>query len=232
MLRELCVLRMTLDAAAGLPWLLGARLATRDEDCSGIDLVLETADVGQLYLQVKSSRRYARGWCIRYRDSPIFARCALVVFNASQPEAVASQLVADLSCLHDHLIDQPHEHEHAHVSVLQEVLARVSPVVPPQLGPFKLPTFAPSVSAAGWLLAYAQRNRLATAKWYGRPKEGGQHVWLCRFQGHEAKGVGDTSRDAKRAAASKVVDLLVGAHARVEEPDWFAPCVPNASPPS
>ena len=44
------------------PWFKSARLATWQEDARGIDLVIETVDIGILYLQVKSSwiavRRY------------------------------------------------------------------------------------------------------------------------------------------------------------------------------
>ncbi len=50
-----------LDAVttANLSWIRSARLATREEDARGIDLVLET-DVGGLFFQIKSSHRGKR----------------------------------------------------------------------------------------------------------------------------------------------------------------------------
>lgn len=46
------------------PWFKSARLATWEEDTKGIDLLIETLDIGVLYLQVKSSWKSAR----RYRE--------------------------------------------------------------------------------------------------------------------------------------------------------------------
>lgn len=45
----------------GEPWIFGARLATKDEDRRGIDVVVAT-DVGGLPLQVKSSEKGANVW--------------------------------------------------------------------------------------------------------------------------------------------------------------------------
>ncbi len=40
--------------SAKLEWIYSARLATKEEDSRGIDIVLET-DIGQLFFQIKSS---------------------------------------------------------------------------------------------------------------------------------------------------------------------------------
>ena len=48
------------NAPTCLSWFRSARLATAAEDRRGIDIVIETKDIGLLYLQVKSSRAAAR----------------------------------------------------------------------------------------------------------------------------------------------------------------------------
>jgi hypothetical protein len=47
------------DAVAEVPWVLGYRRASFVEDGSGVDVVVTTADVGDLDLQIKASRRGA-----------------------------------------------------------------------------------------------------------------------------------------------------------------------------
>ncbi|MEI6528285.1 MAG: hypothetical protein WCO10_01265 [bacterium] len=44
-----------LKFAYGLDWFKTVRFATKEEDTRGIDLVVETRDIGSLYVQVKSS---------------------------------------------------------------------------------------------------------------------------------------------------------------------------------
>jgi hypothetical protein len=51
-------------------WFLSVRQATEREDLSGIDLVVETADRGRLYLQVKSSKGAASAWKNEHRRDP------------------------------------------------------------------------------------------------------------------------------------------------------------------
>lgn len=55
--RALMATRRVLSRAG---WVADARLATRDEDERGIDIVVED-DAGQRWLQVKSSKRGAKG---------------------------------------------------------------------------------------------------------------------------------------------------------------------------
>jgi len=40
-------------------WFASARISTEEEDAHGIDIVVETSDIGKLFFQVKSSRRGA-----------------------------------------------------------------------------------------------------------------------------------------------------------------------------
>jgi hypothetical protein len=57
-------------------WLRDARLATREEDARGIDIVV-TTDVGDVYLQVKSSRIAAE----IFQRRPMRAHAEVVVSN-------------------------------------------------------------------------------------------------------------------------------------------------------
>ncbi len=67
-------------------WLVDVRRATPSEDRSGVDVVVQTADLGVVYIQVKSSSQQARIWRHRYRHDrrPI----GLVVVPKDQDERV------------------------------------------------------------------------------------------------------------------------------------------------
>lgn len=70
------------DAALGRPWVYSARLATREEDRRGIDVVVST-DVGPLYLQSKSSSKDAQRF--RAKRRPILVE---VVVAAAQDDTL------------------------------------------------------------------------------------------------------------------------------------------------
>lgn len=53
-------------------WILGVRQATREEDSKGIDLVV-TTDVGELYLQSKSSKTAAVDFMTKRRKATVTA---------------------------------------------------------------------------------------------------------------------------------------------------------------
>jgi hypothetical protein len=61
--------RRTLDAILALrasnPALVGARMATKEEDTQGVDIVVETA-FGTMFVQVKSNKADARLWRKKY----------------------------------------------------------------------------------------------------------------------------------------------------------------------
>ncbi|TSC67771.1 MAG: hypothetical protein CEO19_40 [Parcubacteria group bacterium Gr01-1014_73] len=46
-------------------WYVSARLATRDKDHRGIDIVVQTKDLGCFFVQVKSSRRYVTRFLLK-----------------------------------------------------------------------------------------------------------------------------------------------------------------------
>lgn len=63
--RELRTLEMILSLRASNPAIVSARLATKDEDGRGIDIVIETA-FGTMFVQVKSGKDQARIWRKKY----------------------------------------------------------------------------------------------------------------------------------------------------------------------
>lgn len=56
---------MILSLRASNPAIVSARLATKDEDGRGIDIVIETA-FGTMFVQVKSGKDQARIWRKKY----------------------------------------------------------------------------------------------------------------------------------------------------------------------
>jgi len=89
---ERCLLRAR-DVVAALPWATGCRKAHGEEDWLGIDIVVES-DVGQLWIQVKSSKRGARRGRARYEMRGI----DVVVVNETRSDwQVESDIVAALA---------------------------------------------------------------------------------------------------------------------------------------
>lgn len=58
-------------------WYVSARLATRDNDHKGIDIVVQTKDLGSFFIQVKSSPRYVA----RFLLNSTRTRIAVVVIG-------------------------------------------------------------------------------------------------------------------------------------------------------
>ncbi len=90
--------KRVLDACA-LPtrpeWMHAARAATHTEDHAGIDIVVE-ADVGKLYVQVKSSK----GGKAAYRERRRSAHAVVVVVRSrDSQEDLLRKLVGELSKL-------------------------------------------------------------------------------------------------------------------------------------
>lgn len=63
-------------------WAQTARLATHEEDGRGIDIVIETLRLGDLYVQIKSSRNGAR----QYRRRRRRAKAIVVVIGEDMEE--------------------------------------------------------------------------------------------------------------------------------------------------
>jgi hypothetical protein len=68
-----------------------SRLATRIEDHSGIDIVVDS-DVGPLGIQVKSSDYYRK----RFRERPLLGIAMVVAGSADTPEALLEKVVGAL----------------------------------------------------------------------------------------------------------------------------------------
>jgi hypothetical protein len=71
-----------------------SRLATRIEDRSGIDIVIES-DVGELLVQVKSSKFGKQN----FRPRPLLSIAIIVVRAADSAEALLAKLVGELETI-------------------------------------------------------------------------------------------------------------------------------------
>lgn len=71
------------------PWVSRIRLGTPDEDAQGKDVVVETRDVGDIPIQVKSSRRFLKKHFNRYPDIPV-----LIVYRTHTEEQVRKALAS------------------------------------------------------------------------------------------------------------------------------------------
>jgi hypothetical protein len=86
-------------------WMTRARLATRIEDQSGIDVVVES-DVGRLLLQVKSSEHGKE----RFRQRPLLGIAIVVVRPTDTPEVLLRKVVGELEKVRgQHLASLRHE---------------------------------------------------------------------------------------------------------------------------
>jgi len=63
--RELRTLELILAMRSSNPMIISARLATKEEDASGIDIVIDTAN-GSMFVQVKSGKDACREWRKKY----------------------------------------------------------------------------------------------------------------------------------------------------------------------
>lgn len=92
--------RQVLDIAKvalhGRPWIRSVRLSTLEEDRRGIDIVVET-DLGDIYVQVKSSEGGANKYRRQYAASPDLARTVVVVMGPGRGSEVASQIAGKVN---------------------------------------------------------------------------------------------------------------------------------------
>ncbi len=69
------------------PWVKRIRLGTEEEDHQGKDVVVETSDVGDIPVQVKSSRKFLKKHFKKYPDIPV-----LVIYRGHTEEEVRKML--------------------------------------------------------------------------------------------------------------------------------------------
>lgn len=69
------------------PWVARIRLGTPEEDAQGKDVVVETTDLGDFPVQVKSSRKYLKRHFKKYPDVPV-----LVIYPTHTEEEVRKEL--------------------------------------------------------------------------------------------------------------------------------------------
>lgn len=74
------------EAVAWCPWVTTVRRATYEEDKRGFDIIVLTADAGELFVQVKSSTAGADEYRRKYRNTPLFARTVIVVLSVERGE--------------------------------------------------------------------------------------------------------------------------------------------------
>lgn len=74
------------------PWFIKARLASKEEDHAGTDVVIETAEHGPVKLQVKSSDRRAQVWKRQHPNTTI----VLIVVRSSEEDLVLRQRIMEL----------------------------------------------------------------------------------------------------------------------------------------
>lgn len=99
---ESAALRALQDDSFKRPeWFKSVRRADREEDKRGIDIVVETHDVGRLYLQVKSSKVFARRFAEKRRPSLI----GLIVASYSDdPKELHRRAMDELETLYRQVI--------------------------------------------------------------------------------------------------------------------------------
>lgn len=102
--RGLALVKAAVD---GLGWIQRVRKARLDEDRRGIDVVVETKDAGELYVQIKSSERGARTWTEKYRTRPMFVRSLLVIFEPGHASTKLANVTAGLVRLHGKFVVRP-----------------------------------------------------------------------------------------------------------------------------
>lgn len=97
---EAAALRIVTEAVGSQPWVRLVRPAIPEEDRAGIDVVVETTDVGYLFVQVKSSVSGLREWTARYRDTPMFRRAIAMVFAPGHGSTTVGYVAGALATLH------------------------------------------------------------------------------------------------------------------------------------
>ena len=96
-LRTINLLQTHLDLA----WVRHIRKATKREDGRGIDVIVETFDIGPLYIQVKSSHRCAFDFLKRKRK----AQVTIVVVNDKHTDDVLRKELKQKVCgLRHHIL--------------------------------------------------------------------------------------------------------------------------------
>ncbi|MCR4334256.1 MAG: hypothetical protein NUV47_00800 [Patescibacteria group bacterium] len=78
--------------SANLPWIHSVQLANKEEDCHGIDVVINT-DVGKLFFQIKSSYYGKKKFLYTHRKSR--TRIAIIVLNRYLTEKEFQKIVEE-----------------------------------------------------------------------------------------------------------------------------------------
>lgn len=74
---EIKALSAIQEVGSNWEWFIGARLSSQEEDAKGIDIVIDTKDIGKIFFQVKSSEAGVEQFCKKRRCS----RIAVIMLN-------------------------------------------------------------------------------------------------------------------------------------------------------
>jgi hypothetical protein len=110
--RELATMERIVALKPLLSWILDVRLATKEEDAKGIDIVLTTAH-GKLFVQVKSGKAQAREWRKKY-GTTIGVRALLVRWEGDRI-AAPTNLAGALQTLYSRVANCNKGGEHVEV---------------------------------------------------------------------------------------------------------------------
>ena len=78
------------------PWIKNVRLATKDEDNRGKDVVVETTDVGNILIQVKSSTCAKQKFLRRQAYGEVSIRILCVIISASNDASAICRIIMPL----------------------------------------------------------------------------------------------------------------------------------------
>ena len=100
-------LEVVRTAALGLEWVTIVRKASAEEDSAGVDIVIETIDVGDLFAQVKSSLGGARSWRASHKDHAIYPRTVVLIFEPDHLSVEPKNVRVSLEHLHEEALLEP-----------------------------------------------------------------------------------------------------------------------------
>ena len=82
-----------------LNWITSVYRGTKEDDANGIDVIVETVDVGKLFLQIKSSHKEARLFKRKYEKRDLETTPSVAVINVNENDKTEQLIHEHLRCL-------------------------------------------------------------------------------------------------------------------------------------